>query len=64
MAIDMDREAWRTFTVIEARRLIDFLGLKKNSGIAGSKKALSFRLYSKLNEDQIIVEEEMLWYIV
>ncbi len=58
MAIDMDREAWRRFTVIEARRLIEFLNLGKNSGIAGLKKALSFRLYSSLNEDEITVEEE------
>lgn len=48
MAIDMDREAWRRFTVIEAKRLIEFLGLSKNSGVAGLKKALSFRLYSML----------------
>lgn len=58
LAIDMDREAWRRFTVIEARRLIEFLNLGKNSGIAGLKKALSFRLYSSLNEDDITVEEE------
>jgi len=58
MAIDMDREAWRRFTVIEARRLIDFLRLGKNSGITGLKKALSFRLYSTLNKDEIVVEEE------
>lgn len=58
MAIDMDREAWRRFTMIEARRLIDFLELGKNSGIAGLKKALSFRLYSSLNEDEIVVEED------
>jgi hypothetical protein len=56
MAIDMDREAWRKFTVIEARRLIDFLQLGKYSGIDGLKKALSFRLYSCLNEDEIVVK--------
>ncbi|OPZ86760.1 MAG: hypothetical protein BWY74_03559 [Firmicutes bacterium ADurb.Bin419] len=56
MAIDMDREAWRSFTVIEARRLIDFLQLGSNSGIEGLKKALSFRLYSMINEDEIVVE--------
>ena len=56
MAIDMDREAWRKFTVIEARRLIDFLQLGRNSGINGLKKALLFRLYSCLNEDEIVVE--------
>ncbi|AEY66111.1 DUF6125 family protein [Clostridium sp. BNL1100] len=58
MAIDIDRESWRRFTVIEARRLIEFLDLGKNSGIAGLKKALSFRLYSSLNEDEITVEKE------
>ena len=56
MAIEMDKEAWRKFTVIEARRLIDFLGLEKNSGIVGLKKALSFRLYSSLNQDEFAVE--------
>jgi hypothetical protein len=55
-AIEMDGEAWRYFTVIEARRLIDFLGLEKNSGIPGLKKALSFRLYSSLNEDEFALE--------
>lgn len=58
MAIDMDREAWRKFTVIEARRLINFLQLGENSGINGLKKALSFRLYSSLNEDEVVVEGE------
>ena len=58
MAIDMDREAWRRFTVIEARRLIDFLNLGSNSGIEGLKKALRFRLYSTLNEDEIAIEDD------
>ena len=55
VAIDMDREAWKKFTVVEARRLIDFLGLGRNSGINGLKKALSFRLYSSLNEDEVVL---------
>lgn len=58
MAIEMDIEAWRRFTVIEARRLINFLHLGSNSGIEGLKKALSFRLYSTLNEDEIMVEDD------
>jgi len=56
--MEMDGEAWKRFTVIEARRLIDFLGLGKNSGIAGLKKALCFRLYSPLNEDEISHEND------
>jgi hypothetical protein len=56
MAIEMDREAWRRFTVIEVKRLIEFLQLGKNPGIAGLKKALAFRLYATLNEDEIVTE--------
>ena len=58
VAMDMDRESWRKFTVVEAARLISFLKLGKNSGIEGLRKALLFRLYSSLNEDSIIVEND------
>lgn len=58
MAIEMDRESWRRFTVVEATRLIEFLKLGVNSGVEGLKKALSFRLYSTLNEDEIVVEND------
>ncbi len=65
LAMDIDREAWRKFSVIEARRLIDFLGLGKNSGIEGLSKALSFRLYSTLLDSKIeIVNENQLRYYI
>ena len=51
-AIEIDIEAWRKFTVIEAKRLIDFLDLGKRPGLEGLEKALAFRLYAKLNEDE------------
>jgi hypothetical protein len=57
-AIEMDTESWRRFTVVEAKRLIEFLQLGKNSGIQGLKKALRFRLYASLNEDEIIESED------
>ncbi|UCH92289.1 MAG: hypothetical protein JSV88_18605 [Candidatus Aminicenantes bacterium] len=57
-AIELDTESWRNFTVIEARRLIDFLQLGENSGIEGMKKALRFRLYATINEDEISVGED------
>jgi len=57
-AIEMDTESWRRFTVVEAKRLIEFLRLGKNSGIEGLKKALRFRLYASLNEDEIVVGED------
>ncbi len=65
MAIEMDIEAWRKFTVVEAKRLMQFLSLDKNSGIDGLKKALAFRLYSSLNEDEIVkVSDTVLEYRV
>lgn len=57
-AIKLDTESWRVFTVIEAKRLIDFLQLGKNSGIDGLKKALRFRLYASINEDEVVVGED------
>jgi hypothetical protein len=65
LAIDMDREAWRKFTVVEAKRLIKFLELGENPGLEGLAKALRFRLYSSLNEDKIeFVDETKLLYFV
>lgn len=57
-AIELDITAWRKFTVIEAKRIIEFLGLGKNSGLVGLKQALAFRLYASLNEDEILIEDE------
>ncbi|MEN8153288.1 MAG: DUF6125 family protein [Acidobacteriota bacterium] len=57
-AIHFDTEAWRMFTVVEAKRIMGFLGLEKNSGINGLKRALGFRLYSSINEDEIVVVDE------
>jgi hypothetical protein len=57
VAIELDTESWRNFTIIEARRLIDFLQLGENSGIEGLKNALRFRLYATINEDEITVSE-------
>jgi hypothetical protein len=58
VAIELDTESWRQFTVIEAKRIIEFLQLGENSGIEGLKKALRFRLYATINEDEISVNED------
>ncbi len=64
-AIEMDREAWRRFTIVEAMRLIEFLELGDNSGLAGLEKALRFRMYGNLNRDRIeITDERTLMYYV
>lgn len=64
-AMNLDRETWRKFSVIEARKIIDILGLKKNSGVEGLSRALNFRLYSTINQDMIeIVDSKTLRYYI
>ncbi|MBC8213825.1 MAG: hypothetical protein ISR90_02845 [Candidatus Marinimicrobia bacterium] len=57
-AMDCDREAWRIFTVIEAKRIMKRHNIKNDSGLGGLKKALSYRLYSRLNTQSIVDESE------
>lgn len=57
-AIKMDIEAWKRFTVIEAERIKKILNLPQNGGIPALKKALGFRLYSFINEQEIIDESD------
>ena len=55
-AMDCDRDAWRTFTVIEAKRIMKRHDIPENSGLDGLKKALQFRLYGRLNIQSIVHE--------
>ncbi|MBS5737940.1 MAG: hypothetical protein KHW62_08035 [Clostridiales bacterium] len=55
-----DREAWRRFTVIEAKRIKEFLGLGDNSGIEGLSKALRLRFNSNINKDKIEIGKNVL----
>jgi len=48
-AIDADREAWRSFTVIEAKRIMARLGLEPGGGIPALVECLKHRLYARLN---------------
>ena len=57
-----DAEAWKRFTVTEARRIKSFLKLDDNSGVEGLKKALSLRFYANINEDKIEIEGNTLTY--
>jgi hypothetical protein len=57
-AIDCDREAWRIFTVIEAKRIMKRHNIAAGSGLDGLKKALGFRLYARLNTQEITAETE------
>lgn len=58
-AIDADREAWRRFTVIEARRIMARLGIEPGRGIPALVECLKHRLYARLNLQECIeVSEE------
>jgi len=52
-AIKLDTEAWERFTVVEAPRIMKLHGIDEGSGLEGLKKALGFRLYAVLNEQEI-----------
>lgn len=57
-----DIEAWKRFTVTEARRIKEFLKLPDNSGIEGLEKALKLRFYANINEDKIEIQDNTLTY--
>ncbi len=57
-----DAEAWKRFTVIEARRIKEFLKLSDNSGTDGLQRALGLRFYANLNEDKIETDGNILYY--
>lgn len=57
-AIELDTEAWASFTVIEAKRIMARHNIDAGSGLAGLKKALGFRLYAFLNVQEIRNETE------
>jgi len=52
-AIELDTEAWIAFTVIEAKRIMKLHDIAPGSGLEGLKKALGYRLYAVLNEQEV-----------
>ncbi len=58
VAIELDREAWRYFTVVEANRIMRRHGMEPGGGIPALKKALQFRLYARVNEQEIIQPDD------
>lgn len=63
-AIEHDRNAWRLFTEIEAKRIKTLLHLPDNSGIEGLKQALAYRFNGIINRSEIRVEGNTLVYRV
>jgi len=63
-ALEIDIEMWRSFTVIEAKRIQAFLELPRQAGLEGLRRALAFRLYAPLNEAETYYKGESLIYRV
>lgn len=58
VAVEADIEAWRHFTVIEARRIMERLGLKPGGGIPALVECLKHRFYARLNLQECIEQTE------
>ncbi|MEW5994898.1 MAG: DUF6125 family protein [Candidatus Zixiibacteriota bacterium] len=52
-AIELDREAWEQFTVIEAKRIMTRHGIPENGGLDALRQALGWRMYAFINEQAI-----------
>lgn len=61
-AIELDTKGWERFTVAEARRIVRTFDLPSQGGLDALEKALSFRLYATVNEQQIEREPDRLIY--
>lgn len=53
-AIRADTEAWRRFTVIEAKRVMERHDIAEGGGIPALVRALSFRLYAFINTQDCV----------
>lgn len=58
VAIDADIEAWRYFTVIEAKRIMERLGMQPGGGIPALVECLKHRLYARLNLQDAIEQSD------
>jgi hypothetical protein len=59
-AMDLDAQAWRRFSPIEAKRIKAFLGLPERGGLEALKTALEYRLYAVLNKQQSELKDGLL----
>jgi hypothetical protein len=52
-ALELDKKAWQSFTIIEAKRIMKRLTMEPGGGIPALVKALRFRLYAHINDQKI-----------
>ena len=62
-AVKLDAEAWSSFTIIEAKRIMKRHGIEQGGGIPALAKALGYRLYALINEQEIefVNEQKMIF---
>ena len=53
-AIELDTKSWERFTIIEAKRIMERFKIPHGGGIPALIKALKFRIYANINEQEII----------
>ena len=53
-AVEADIEAWRHFTVIEAKRIMERLGMRPGGGIPALVTCLQHRFYARLNLQEAV----------
>jgi hypothetical protein len=53
-AVDVDIEVWRDFSAIEAKRIMQRLGITPGGGIAALVECLRHRLYARLNLQDVV----------
>ena len=64
-AMHHDEEAWKRYTVTEARRIKKFLGLDEKAGLEGLMKALPLRMVDRANVTSAeIIENKLLYKVV
>lgn len=57
-AIQMDTKAWERFAVAEARRIMQAFDILAGGGLQALEKALGYRLYAAVNEQQAVWTED------
>ncbi len=58
VAIAADRAAWQRFTVVEAKRIMERLGIAPGGGIPALLECLRHRLYARLNTQELTERSE------
>jgi hypothetical protein len=49
VAIEMDKEAWKIFSPIEAKRIMKEFNIQQEGGLESLEEALMYRVYARLN---------------